>query len=50
MIPAFIYSMGRNETLVTMVDTNLPCKKLLASEFIFAYGFDNASGIETDRF
>ena len=50
MIPAFIYSMDRNEALATIVDINLPGEKLLASEFIFAYGFDNASGIETNRF
>ena len=42
--------MDRNEALVTMVDTNLPWEKLLAGELAFAYGFDNASGIETDRF
>ena len=50
MIPAFIYSMDCNEALVTMVDTNLPREKLFTSELAFAYGFDNASGIEADRF
>ena len=50
MIPAFIYSLDRNEALATIVDINLPGEKLLASELVFAYGFDNASGIEADRF
>ena len=50
MIPAFIYSMARNEALATIVDINLPREKLFTSELAFAYGFDNASGIEADRF
>ena len=50
MIPAFICSMDRNEALATIVDINLPGEKLLASELVFAYGFDNASGIEATYF
>ena len=37
MIPAFIYSMDRNEAVVAMVDSNLHRKKLLPSEKAFAY-------------
>ena len=37
MIPAFIYSMDRNEAVVAMVDSNLHREKLLPSEKAFAY-------------
>ena len=37
MIPAFIYSMDRNEAGVAMVDSNLHREKLLPSEKAFAY-------------
>ena len=37
MIPAFIYSMDRNEAVVAMVDGNLHRDKLLPSEKAFAY-------------
>ena len=37
MIPAFIYSMDRNEAVVAMVDRNLHREKLLPSEKAFAY-------------
>ena len=37
MIPAFIYSMERNEAVVAMVDSNLHREKLLPSEKAFAY-------------
>ena len=37
VIPAFIYSMDRNEAVVAMVDSNLHREKLLPSEKAFAY-------------
>ena len=37
MIPAFIYSMDRNEAVIAMVDSNLHREKLLPSEKAFAY-------------
>ena len=37
MIPAFIYSMDRNDAVVAMVDSNLHREKLLPSEKAFAY-------------
>ena len=37
MIPAFFYSMDRNEAVVAMVDSNLHREKLLPSEKAFAY-------------
>ena len=37
MIPAFIYSMDRNEAVVAMVDSNLHREMLLPSEKAFAY-------------
>ena len=37
MIPAFIYSMNRNEAVMAMVDSNLHREKLLPSEKAFAY-------------
>ena len=37
MIPAFIYSLDRNEAVIAMVDSNLHREKLLPSEKAFAY-------------